>query len=261
MFYLALPVMHTPADTRIRTHRVAHAQTECLSATNLAKLFLRKRRAPEEGLHSLLTMNKEMPKRRSTEELSFEAEADQAAGLSAILLSKKQRQERGLDELRINNWWCQGYQNWDDAAFKKQMRVSRDTLRFILAEIENEITKQPNPTKPNPRLPATRLAICLYRLALSCTFVTMGDLFGIVAPTAHCIFLDVWKAILKRFYDRFVFLSRTSEEQSQELQGFLENWDLSWSMGWLPRVCFHQYEEFLQLQEEVLGDKCELHWI
>ena len=57
-------------------------------------------------------------KRCFTEEFSFETEVAQAAALSAILLSKKQRQERGLDELRINNWWFQGYRNWDDAAFR-----------------------------------------------------------------------------------------------------------------------------------------------
>ena len=81
-------------------------------------------------------MNNEMSKRRFTEELSFETDVAQAAALSAILLSKKERQARGLDELRINNWWSQGYRNWDDAAFKKRMRVSRDTFRFILAQAQ-----------------------------------------------------------------------------------------------------------------------------
>ena len=79
--------------------------------TQLAKLFPRKRRAAEEGLHSFLTMNNEMSKRRFAEELSFETEVAQAAAFSAILLSKKEGQARGLDELRINNWWSQGYRN------------------------------------------------------------------------------------------------------------------------------------------------------
>ena len=200
--------------------------------TELATLFSRKRRAAEEGLHSLLTMNNEMSKRRFTEELSFETEVAQAAALSAILLSKKERQARGLDELRINNWWSQGYRNWDDVAFKKRMRVSRDTFRFILVEIKNDIIKQPTPMKPNPTPPATQLAICLYRLAHGCMFLTVGDLFGIAAPTAHCIFLDVCKAIVKNLYDRFVFLPRTSEEWSQELQGFLENWEFPCVGAW-----------------------------
>lgn len=57
----------------------------------------------EKGLHSQLTMKYEMSKRRFTEELSFETEVAQAAAKSTNLLSKKQRLERGLDELRINN--------------------------------------------------------------------------------------------------------------------------------------------------------------
>ena len=57
----------------------------------------------EEGLHSQLTMKYEMSKRRFTEELSFETEVARAAAKSTNLLSKKQRLERGLDELRINN--------------------------------------------------------------------------------------------------------------------------------------------------------------
>ena len=87
------------------------ANFKMATMTQLAKLFLRKRGATEKGLHSLQTMNNEMSKRRFTEELSFETEVAQAAALSAILLSKKQRQARGLDELRINNWWSQGYRN------------------------------------------------------------------------------------------------------------------------------------------------------
>ena len=79
--------------------------------------------------------------RRGTEELDFETEVAQAAASSAILLNKKPRQERGPNELRDNNWWAQGYRNWDGAAFQKRLRVSRDTFEFILAEIKNDIVK------------------------------------------------------------------------------------------------------------------------
>ena len=78
---------------------------------------------------------------RFTEELNFETEVAEAAALSGILLSKKPRQGRGRDEFRNNNWWTQGYRNWDDAAFKKRLRVSCETFEFILAEIENDIVK------------------------------------------------------------------------------------------------------------------------
>ena len=57
--------------------------------TQLAKLFSRKRRAAEEGLYSLLRMNNEMSKRRSTQELSFETEVAQTAALSTVLLCSR----------------------------------------------------------------------------------------------------------------------------------------------------------------------------
>jgi hypothetical protein len=75
-------------------------------------------------------------------------------------------------------------------AFKKRLRVSRATFDFILNEISNQIVKQPTRMKPHPTSPATQLAICLYRLAHVVTYLTVGDLFGVAAPTAFCIFMD-----------------------------------------------------------------------
>ena len=138
---------------------------------------MRKRKAIEEGLHSLQRLSDEAANIRFTEELNFETEVAQVAALSAILLCKKPRQERGRDEFRNNNWRTQGYRNWDDAAFKKRLRVSRETFEFILAKIENDIVKQPSRMKPNPTPPATHLAVCLYRLAHGCTFLTVGSMF------------------------------------------------------------------------------------
>ena len=102
--------------------------------------FLRKRKAIEEGLHSLQRLSDEAANIRFTEELNFETEVAQVAALSAILLCKKPRQERGRDEFRNNNWRTQGYRNWDDAAFTKRLRVSRETFEFILAKIENDMS-------------------------------------------------------------------------------------------------------------------------
>ena len=72
---------------------------------------------------------------------------------------------------------------------------------------------------PYPTPSNTQLAICLYRLAHGCTFLTVGDLFGIAAPTAHCIFLEV----VRKMYDDFVYLPKTLEDWTKELQGFLKN--------------------------------------
>ena len=138
------------------------ANSKMAATTRFAKLFSGKRKAVEEGLYSFQRLNDEMANKCFTEELTFETEVAQAAGLAAVLLNKKPIEERGEDELRNNTWWSQGYRNWHDAAFKKRLRVSRDTFEFILAEIINDIVKQPTRMKPQPTPPATQLAICLY---------------------------------------------------------------------------------------------------
>ena len=79
--------------------------------------------------------------------------------------------------------------------------------------------------KPHPIPPATQLALCLYRLAHGCTFLTVGDLFGVAESTAHIIFQDVCKAIVGCLYDRLVYLPRNLQEWSQELENFLSNWE------------------------------------
>lgn len=112
------------------------------------------------------------------------------------MITKSTRNERGPDELRNANWWANGYQNWDQDSFKKRLRVSRDTFEFILGEIKDLIVKEPTRMKPNPAPPATQLALCLYKLAHGCTFLTVGDLFGVAESTAHVIFQNVCKAIV-----------------------------------------------------------------
>ena len=75
----------------------------------IRKAFFKEKKGCRRRTTLFTDMDNEMSKKRFTEELSFETEVAQAAALSAILLSKKQRQARGLDELRINNWWSQGH--------------------------------------------------------------------------------------------------------------------------------------------------------
>ena len=57
--------------------------------------------------------------------------------MSAIVITKSNRNERGLDELRNGDWRTNGYQTLDEASFKKRLRVSRDTFQFILAETKD----------------------------------------------------------------------------------------------------------------------------
>ena len=81
--------------------------------------------------------------------------------------------------------------------------------------------------KPEPTPPSAQLVICLYRLAHSCTFMTTGNLFGVVEFTVHVIFIEVCKAILLKIYHEFVYLLRNIEKWRKEQQNFLENWEFS----------------------------------
>ena len=86
--------------------------------------------------------------------------------------------------------------------------------------------------KPHPTPSPTQLALCLYRLAHGCTFLTVGDLFGVAESTAHIIFHDVCKAIVGCLYDRLVYLPRNLQEWSQELENFLANWEFPCVGAW-----------------------------
>jgi len=81
--------------------------------------------------------------------------------------------------------------------------------------------------KPHPTPPATQLALYLYRLAHGCSFLTVGDLFGVAESTAHIIFQDVCKAIVGCLYGRLVL-----QEWRQELENFLANWEFPCVGAW-----------------------------
>ena len=70
------------------------ANFKMAATTRFAKLFSGKRKAVEEGLYSFKRLNDEMANKCFTEELTFETEVAQAAGLAAVLLNKKPREER-----------------------------------------------------------------------------------------------------------------------------------------------------------------------
>ena len=179
------------------------------AALELLKFFSRKRKAEQEFLGHQYRLKEEMAKKRFRRKMEFETEASQPAVMSAIVITKSDRNERGPDELRNGNWWTDGYQNWDEESFKKRLRVSRDTFEFILTEIKDLIVKEPTRMKPHPTPPATQLALCLYRLAHGCTFLTVGDLFGVAESTAHIIFQD--SLSIRRFWGKGEIWTRKME--------------------------------------------------
>ncbi len=96
----------------------------------------------------------------------------------------------------------------------------------------------------------------LYRLAHGCTFLTAGDLFGVAASTAHCIFLEICNVLVRKMCDDFVYLLKTLEYWTKELQGFLENWEFP-CVG--ACVYFLYQEKFLQLQKKIFHH--QFYWV
>ena len=114
-------------------------QLKMAALLQLVKLFSRKRRTEEEFLSLQYKISEEMARRRFVREADFETDVSEPAVMAAIVITKSNRNKRGPDELRNGDWWTNGYQNWDEAYFKKTLRVSRDTFEFILGEIKDLI--------------------------------------------------------------------------------------------------------------------------
>ena len=201
-------------------------------AIELVKILSHKRKAEQEFISYQFTVMEQNIKRRYIRQVEFETEVAMGVALSTIALAKGNRRERGPNEPRNCNWWTNGYQYWDHQSFKKRFRVSRNTFQYILEEIEDLLQKEATRMVPHPTTPAAQLALCLYRLAHGCTFLTVGDLFGVAESTAHCIFHDVCKAIVECLYDKFVYLPRNPDEWNQELRNFLENWEFPCVGAW-----------------------------
>ena len=70
------------------------ANFKMVATAQLVRLFLHKRKAVEEETHFFQRLSDKEAWRRFTEELDFETGVAQAAAVSAILLTKKPRQER-----------------------------------------------------------------------------------------------------------------------------------------------------------------------
>lgn len=201
-------------------------------AIELVKILSHKRKAEQEFISYQFTVMEQNIKRRYIRQVEFETEVAMGVALSTIALANGNRRERGPNEPRNSNWWTNGYQYWDHQSFKKRFRVSRNTFQYILEEIEDLLQKEATRMVPHPTTPAAQLALCLYRLAHGCTFLTVGDLFGVAESTANCIFHDVCKAIVECLYDKFVYLPRNPDEWNQELRNFLENWEFPCVGAW-----------------------------
>ena len=204
------------------------------SGMEFAKFLMGSRKKSEDEEFQQYTNNSKRLRERMVMELNYDLDLGEAfvLGAAGVLSVKKLRQERSPDKQRDKSWCENGYRNWGDEAFKKCFRVNHCTFEFILDEIRLTITRQPTHFKPHPTPPEIQLAICSYGLAHGCTFNTIGDLFGVAAPTVAVVFNEVCKVHIHILYDRFVYLPRNTHEWIQELESFLEDWEFPCVGAW-----------------------------
>ena len=128
----------------------------------------RKRRLEIE--HNRYRANEETRlKKRMREEEEVNDELDYFIALAsaqALLLTHKERKDRGPDRERDKRWWEDVYATGDDVIFRKTLRMKRETFNFILGEINHEVVKEPTNMKPLRDSLSTRYPICNF----SCLF-------------------------------------------------------------------------------------------
>ena len=172
------------------------AKFKMAALLQLVKLFSCQRRAVEEFLSCQYKIDEEVARKRFIRDMDFETKASEPAVMSAIVITKSNRNEWGLDELRNWDWWTNKYQNWHEASFKKRLRVSRDTFQFILAEIKDLIKKEPTRMKPHPTPPATLLAF-FYVLHLMAVFTHTDELCVQTNYLSQCVVQDTQPRIVR----------------------------------------------------------------
>ena len=95
----------------------------------LLKSFYRRRQERRQEMEMINMFMTNISRKRVFQELEEDELAmAEALGLCAVA-NKKPRKERTADEERSNLWWRNGYQNWDDEAFKKRLRINRATFQ------------------------------------------------------------------------------------------------------------------------------------
>ena len=143
---------------------------------------------------------------------------------ASCFLAKSDKTAKRPDEIRNQMWWVHGYQHWTNVQFKRRLRVTRDTLRFIFDAVIGDIRKETTKFK-EPTSPECQLGLTLHRLAHGCSYTTVCDLFGVAPSTACTIFNHVVKVIVHTLCDVYVTLLGSKEEWKAELTSFLEDWE------------------------------------
>jgi hypothetical protein len=105
---------------------------------------------------------------------------------------------------RNTGWWDNVLKNYSDSRFKKTLRISRATFRYILERIEPVLARET--LIEDPISPDERLAICLYRLGRGDYYYTIAEMAGRGVSTVTSIVDEVSQALVKYLWNDCVSL-------------------------------------------------------
>ena len=144
--------------------------------------------------------------------------------MSAMLMLRPQPTTRRFWTFpRMNDLWQDALTNWDYGLWMNNMRMSRATFTFIVVQLTPVLSRD-NTNMRTSIVAGKRVMIALYRLATTCEFRTIGNLFGIGRSTACVIFHEVFHAVKEVLTPRFVTFP-SGRQLQQVIDGFAQRWN------------------------------------
>ena len=123
-----------------------------------------------------------------------------------------------------NGWWDMVWNSYTDERFKKTFRISKNTLKFILSRIRNDLERQT--INEDPITPECRLAICIYRLGRGDYYYTIAEMAELGALTVHEFVTQVCRLIVEHLWEECVMkrMPCTEQEFKQKMKEMNDKW-------------------------------------
>ena len=128
--------------------------------------------------------------------------------------------------------WRDVYFNWDNEQFKSKFRLTKNNFKIILNRKEASIVKTPTNLVPEPTEPNTQLRLTIHKLAHSCTFTVISDVYGICESLGTQTFNHVARKLVVNLFDEYVKMSSTEQKWITDIKAFIENYEFTWIGAW-----------------------------
>ena len=121
---------------------------------------------------------------------------------------------------RNQSFWYVVVQGWDDAYWKANFRLTRDTFGYICAELK-DCLQRVNPAGRTLSV-EERVAITLWRLGTNAEYRSISHLFGVGLSTVCVTVHEVCKAIVSKLMHQYVSIPREDALRAVRDQFFLK---------------------------------------